>query len=97
MVVIESDADFRESIRDGVVIALFGAPWCTACDGPKRLLQGDPRAIYVDVEDCAWSASTYAVRSLPTIMVFSDGDLVAQAVGQVTRGDVERMVRDGRG
>ena len=97
MVVIESDADFRESIREGVVIALFGAPWCTACKGPKRLLQDDPRAVYVDVEDCPQSASVYAVRSLPTTMVFSDGDLVAQAVGQVTQGDVDRMVRDGGG
>jgi len=95
--VIESDADFRESIREGVTIALFGAEWCTACDGPKRLLQDDPRAIYVDVEGCPQSSSTYAVRGLPTIMVFSDGDLVAQTVGQVTRGDVERMVRDGGG
>ena len=97
MRVIESDEDFRESIREGVVIALFGASWCTACDGPKRLLQDDPRAVYADVEDCPQSASVYAVRSLPTIMVFSDGDLVALTTGQVTRADVERMVRDGGG
>ena len=95
MRVIESDADFREATREGVVIALFGAPWCAACDGPRRLLQDDPRAIYADVEDCPLSANVYAVRSLPTVMVFSDGDLVALTVGQVTRADVERMVRDG--
>lgn len=95
MRVIESDADFRKAIREGVTIALFGAEWCTACDGPKRLLQDDPRAIYADVEDCPLSANVYAVRSLPTIMVFSDGDLVALTVGQVTQGDVEKMVRDG--
>ena len=94
---IESDADFREATREGVVIALFGAPWCAACDGPRRLLQDDPRAIYADVEDCPLSASVYAVRSLPTIMVFIDGFMAEQTTGHVTRADVGRMVRDGGG
>ena len=46
----------------------------------------------VDVNECGGTASRFAVRSIPTLLFFQEGEIVDQAVGSVSREDIEEKL-----
>lgn len=71
-------------------ILRFGAKWCSPCTQLSKVIAdiSHPqleRLKYIDIETADGSklASTYAVRSLPTIVVFGDD---GQEIDRVTTG-----------
>ena len=46
----------------------------------------------VDVNECGGTASRFAVRSIPTLLFFHEGEVVDQAVGSVSREDIEEKL-----
>jgi len=44
------------------------------------------------VNECGATASRYAVRSVPTLLFFHEGEVVDQAVGSVSREDLEEKL-----
>ena len=83
-----TDATFNETIRSGVTLVDFWAPWCGPCQmqipilGKVAETVGE-RAIIakLNVDEAPAVASQYGVRGIPTLILFKDGEEVNRFVG----------------
>lgn len=83
-----TDKDFEETIRTGVTLVDFWAPWCAPCtmQGPicERVAEkiGEKAKVAkVNVDEGAQTAAKYGIRAIPTLIIFKDGKPVQQFVG----------------
>jgi thioredoxin 1 len=95
-----TEATFDEEImRSSIpVVAEFWAEWCPPCRAIAPVLHsiatdydGRLRVFTINVDDHPELARRYQVISIPTILVFSDGELRRQLVGARSRS---RLLKD---
>lgn len=83
-----TDQTFSEAIKEGLVLADFWATWCGPCKMIAPVLEeldaemGDQvKIIKLDVDENQETASKFGVMSIPTLIVFKDGEQVDQLIG----------------
>ncbi len=81
-------AGWDEAIGSGVTLVDFWAPWCGPCmlQGPivdevAEKVSGVAKVAKLNVDEAQGIAATYGIRSIPTLIVFKDGEPVQQLVG----------------
>ena len=97
----ESDFDAKVIIPKKTVAVLFSAEWCGPCKMAKPIMataaeKYSQRASFfeVNIDDNPATAMKYDVRSLPTIITFTSGELYARAVGGITRDKLDGMIEN---
>ena len=88
------EADYNDAIKTGKVIVDFWATWCGPCKMQgalieEKLLPAHPEieVLKVDVDEEPALAAKFGVMSIPTLLLYKDGQLVEQIVG-LTKPDV---------
>ena len=83
-----SDENMAETIRQGVTLVDFWAPWCGPCRSQGPILEqvaskvgGKATIGKVNVDEAGQTAAAYGIRSIPTLIVFKDGKPVQHFVG----------------
>jgi len=83
-----SDATFDETTKDGVTLVDFWAPWCGPCKmmGPvidklATEYEGKATIAKLNVDENNETAGKFGVMSIPTLIIFKDGEKVKQFVG----------------
>lgn len=85
---ILTDKNFEKQIGQGISLVDFWAAWCMPCKMMVPILNevaaeaGDQAAICkVNIEEYPSVAQKYAVRNIPTILIFRNGKEVDRIVG----------------
>lgn len=95
MSVIYTDAEkFNEEIASGKVLVDFYADWCGPCQALGPILEEvastdiDAKIVKLNVDNAQEIAGQYRVMSIPTMILFKDGELVDQKVGLSSKEDL---------
>ncbi|EOA9086295.1 thioredoxin [Staphylococcus aureus] len=83
-----TDADFDSKVESGVQLVDFWATWCGPCKMITPVLEelaadyeGKADILKLDVDENPSTAAKYEVMSIPTLIVFKDGQPVDKVVG----------------
>lgn len=99
MKMIQSVAEFDEAIASGVILVDFFATWCGPCKMLAPVLeelsvayQGRVEIVKVDVDELGDVASRYGIMSIPTLFLFSNGELKEKVVGFQPKPALVKMI-----
>jgi len=95
-----NDVTFADHVkRQGLTLVDFGAAWCPPCKTLKPILdqlgseQADRLAVLeVDCDESPELASRYGVMSMPTVLLFHDGEPVEKLVGLRPKASYEHLL-----
>lgn len=100
--IILNDGNFKSEVLDdkGTVIVDFYADWCGPCKMMAPIFEeaaeeaGD-RAKFgkLNVDEARETAMKYGVMSIPTIVVFRDGQVLRQVAGVQDKGSLLEMIK----
>ena len=95
------DTTFQDSINRGgrPILVDFWAPWCPPCralaptiEAVAEKFEGRADVAKLDIDQNPATAAAYGIRSIPTVLIFRDGQEVDRIVGLQPRSRYERAL-----
>ena len=92
-----TDDTFESIVSDGITLIDFWAPWCGPCkmlspviDELAEELKDKVKVYKCNVDDNQQTPSKFNIMGVPTLMIFKDGQLLAQRSGMAPK----EIIRD---
>lgn len=96
-----TDPVFTTEVSESEIPVLidFWAPWCGPCkalspvvEEISRDYEGRVKVGKVNVDENPETTMKYSIRSIPTLIVFKDGEVSDQIVGAVPKDEIEKVL-----
>ena len=100
-IVYTSDANFDNDVLKSSLPVLvdYWAEWCGPCKMIAPILdeiagdyQGKLKIAKVNVDQNAQLTQKYGIRSIPTLMLFKDGNVQAQKIGALSKSQLAAFI-----
>ena len=101
VVEVNNDASFDKEVvqANGPVLVDFSATWCGPCKKLEPVIQeiagdydGRLKVVKVDVDKVPGTAAKFQVMSVPTLVLFRDGQVRDQLTGVVPKRAIAERV-----
>lgn len=96
-----NDSEFKNIVSKGVTLVDFYADWCGPCKMIAPVLEElaketDATILKVNVDVNGVTAQEFGVMSIPTIILFKDGQVVGQKVGFQTKDMLKEFINQAK-
>ena len=97
---IINQKDFENEIKEGVVLVDFFATWCGPCrmmgailEEVDREIEGKAKIVKIDVDQNQDLARRFGVMSIPTLILFKNGQMVQKSVGVMQKNQCVDLIK----
>ena len=95
------DQDFDTEVLSSPVPVLvdFWAAWCAPCrmlapvvEAIAEKYEGKAKVLKLNVDENTLTSGKYNIKGIPTLLLFKDGVVKEQIVGNTTKGTISKMI-----
>ena len=95
------DQNFEAEVLNSPVPVLvdFWAAWCAPCrmlapvvEDIAEKYEGKAKIVKLNVDENTLTSGKYNIKGIPTLLLFKDGVIKEQIVGNTTKGTISKMI-----
>lgn len=99
MAKIVNSEEFRSNLNEGLVVVDFFATWCGPCkmlapvfEELSSEMDGKATFLKVDVDQCGDIAREYSISTIPTMIIFKNGEKQETMVGFLPKESIKSNI-----